>query len=68
MSIHILPHLKGSLVVLDKMRALVGKTNIYSEINSRTSVMQEQWGAGSGSVVSKPGATQQIAANSQISA
>ncbi len=46
----------------------IGITNIHGEINCRTAVMQEQWGAGRGPVVSKSGATEQIAANAQISA
>lgn len=51
-----------------KLRALGGKTNTPREINGRTVAMQEPWGAGSGPVVSKTEATEQIAANAQISA
>lgn len=51
-----------------KSSALGGKTNTPREINGRTAVTQESWGAGSGPVVSKTGATEQIASNAQISA
>lgn len=59
---------KKSLEDLVKLRALGGKTNTPREINGRTVAMQEPWGAGSGPVVSKTEATEQIAANAQISA
>lgn len=50
-----------------KLRVLVGKVNTQGD-QCEAAVIQKQWGAGSGPVVSKSGSTEQIAANAQISA